>query len=298
MPRNNSTNLAIARLAQIESTLIGSEFLAPVARGGGVAMKLAGVRCALRIDEPREFTGWGVFRATSYTSATLVRDATARESRQYLRLFPPTRLVVCGRRGGVVEALPANADGDRMQINGWVDVQLPIDVDLFDTIISRFDGGVFWFDHVDPRTDPAAAAYLRQRWIAMTPPEFLDRPALTAGQRAAYAHAYDRRQAAIRAAEAQQGELRLTRALTHGGATLHDFAEARDSYRVTYTVDGRRHVSVVDKQNLTVQSAGICLSGEDRKFDLESLVGVLREGTSRRWPRALTLVPSPFKGEG
>jgi hypothetical protein len=281
MPRNSSTNLAIARLAQIEASLIGSEFLAPVVRGGRVAVKLAGIRCALTVDEPRDFAGWGVLRATSYTSAVLVREATARESRQYLRLFPPTRLIVCGRRGGVVEALRANGGDDRVEAHGRVDVQLPLDVDLFDTIIVRFDGGVFWFDHVDPRADPAAAAYLRQRWIAMTPPELLDRPGLTAGQRAAFADAYDRRQASIRAAEAQQSELRLTRALAHGGATLHDFTDARDSYRVTYTVDGRRHVSVVDKRNLTVQSTGICLSGEDQKFDLESLVGVLREGTSR-----------------
>jgi hypothetical protein len=266
------------KLANAESSLLASEFLAPAVRGSKVTVLIAGVRCAMTIAEPRDFAGWGVFRATSYTSAVLVREASARESRQYLRLFPPTRLVVCGRRGGVVEALPANGGDDRVEIGGRVDIQLPTDVDLFDTIIARFDGGVFWFDHTDPRVDPAAAAYLRQRWIAMTPPELLDRPGLTAGQRAAYADAYDRRQAAIRAAEAQQGELRLTRALTHGGATLRDFAEARDLYRVTYTVDGRRHVSVVDKQNLTVQSAGICLSGEDRKFDLESLVGVLREG--------------------
>ena len=72
--------------------------------------------------------------------------------------------------------------------------------------------------------------------------------------------------------------LRLRDNLSHAGARLVDYLERTDSFRVTYLVDGQQYTSSVDKRDLTVQSAGICLDGTDRNFDLASLVGVLREG--------------------
>jgi hypothetical protein len=273
---------ALQRLAGAESAFLASDFLAPVVRGGGgVTVQIAGVRFTMTI-EPRDFGGWGVFRPVSPVEARLVQRATQAQRRQYIELFPAVRLVVCDRANDHrIHALLANVTDDRFQIDGQVSVHLVDDVDLFDTIVARFDGGRFWFDCVDARTDPAAAAYLRECWLADVPANKLGRAGLTAGQREAYRVLYDRRAAARRAAESQRGELRLKRALAHAGAAMHDFSEASDLFRVTYTVDGRRHVSVVDKKDLTVQSAGICLSGEDRKFDLASLVGVLREGPRR-----------------
>jgi hypothetical protein len=54
--------------------------------------------------------------------------------------------------------------------------------------------------------------------------------------------------------------------------------ERGDGVRVRYRVHGHEYISSVDKDDLSVQLAGICLSGEDQKFDLSSLVGVLHEG--------------------
>ena len=50
------------------------------------------------------------------------------------------------------------------------------------------------------------------------------------------------------------------------GTELREYRGAGDVYRVSYEVDGRRHTSVVAQDDLSVQVAGICLSGEDHSF--------------------------------
>jgi hypothetical protein len=126
---------------------------------------------------------------------------------------------------------------------------------------------------MDARADPSAAAYLRQALAAMTPPDRLKRRGLSVEERAAYGVVFARRQEQMR----DRTEDRLRDALDHAGAELAGYVERTDDLRVEYLVDGERHVSVVDKGDLSLQLAGICLSGEDRQFDLSSLVGVLRE---------------------
>ena len=63
---------AIDQLAKAESEFIGSEFLAPVLRGAGVEVRIAGVRCRLAVS-PNNFEGWGIFQARSHTQAKFLR---------------------------------------------------------------------------------------------------------------------------------------------------------------------------------------------------------------------------------
>ncbi len=275
----------LKNLAAAENAFVDIEFLAPVLRGSGVAVKIAGVRCNVAIDPP-DFQGWGVFRADSLTSAALLREATPTQRRNYLRLLPSVRLIVCGGKASTAMALPANPSDTRFYFAGPVFVQLCPKIDLFTTIMCRFYAAQFWFDSLDSRTDPAAAAYLRRELTNMTEPKNLSRRGVTRGERFAYAFEFSRRASAILADRRHRADVRLKQALAHAGAILTDFSEDHDLFRVAYLVDGRRHLSNVRKDDLTVQSAGICLAGQDRNFDLASLVGVLREGDSMsRFPR-------------
>jgi hypothetical protein len=270
---------AMKRLAQAEAAFLSAEFLAPVVRGRGVQVRIAGVRCSLHVA-PASFNGWGVFRPQSHSAAKLVRSASARERKRYLSLFPAVRLVVCAVMSGRVRGVADNPADPRFELTAPVVANLAEGIDGFDTIVARFDGGQFWFDEVDSRADPAIAAYLRGRLADLADPATVDRPGMGAGQRLAYAVAHARHVAAVEADEAVSATRRLNAALGHAGAALRDFSDLGDSFRVTYTVDGQRHTSIVGKDDLTVRSAGICLSGLDEQFDLNSLVGVLRESGS------------------
>jgi len=159
-----------------------------------------------------------------------------------------------------------------------VRVHLATGVELFQRIVARFDGAHFWFQEVDRRRSPAIAAYLRETLSAETPPGDLHKPTLTAEEREAYRLAYQ----AIEAARRDRIEVRLVDALTHAGAELASYIEREDAYTVAFSVDGQTHRSTVHKDDLTVLVAGICLAGHDRRFDLQSLVGVIREGARNR----------------
>lgn len=268
---------ALARLAAAEAHFLGREFLAPVVRRGEVNVRLAGVVCRFEVKPPG-FEGWGVFRPESLVVAGLVRPATLAERRDYLRLLPPAALILCGREGRRWYGLAAREAGPRVRVEGPAPVDFVEEGRAFDTVIGRFDGGRFLYERPDLARDPGAPAYLRARLDRLAPPESLDRPGLTGPERDAYDRLY---QARLRDAEQfRRGhdELRLRRALRHAGARLVDFVDRDDSFRVTFEVDGRRHVSAVSRRDLTVQVAGICLSGQDRRFDLQSLVGVIRLG--------------------
>lgn len=267
---------ALNRLAAAEERFLASEFLAPVIRGGQVQVRIAGVICSLRI-RPSDFEGWGVFRPTSHSEAALVRPAKLAERHRYLELFPLVRLILTDSLDGDWFAVPAHAADSRFKIEGMIPVRLIEDAQLFETIESQFDGVQFWYAGADTRHDPAIAAYLRQQLELLTPPERIHRSGLTAEERAAYALNYWPRYEATEGARRSREEHRLRGALEHAGAELKGYVERNDVYTVTYEVDGQRHVSAVAKKDLSVQVAGICLSGEDQNFDLQSLVGVIRE---------------------
>ena len=275
------------RLEAAEQRFTGSLFLAPLIGAGRVSVRIAGVICRIQVTRglPEGFRGVALLRALSTSQAEFARPAGLAERAAYLALFPAVELILLQRSREEWLALPAHTGDRRFQIPGAVPLLLAEEgLEPFETIAARFDGSHFWYERRSLTRDPALGAYLRDQFARIQPsdqlpppPERLHKRGLSVEERRAYATLRE----ALRFALRNQVEERLAGALAHGGASLLGYTEREGTYVVNYEVDGHKHTSLVRPNDLTILTSGICLSGQDQRFDLASLVGVLREGSDR-----------------
>jgi hypothetical protein len=266
------------KLATAENNFFSSQLFSPVLKGKPIRVRIAGILVTLEVVKPKNFEGWGVFSPVNYKTARFIREPNMAEKEQYFRLFPALRLILCRNANNQWGGVPANQADTRFKIQGVVPIQLISEVQMFDHVKARFDGANIWFEQIDPRANPRTAIYLRECVIKFFEPKKLELPGLTQEDRDAYQIAYGIALAADIEAKRDKQEERIKDALTRAGANYKSYIERKDTYTIEYTVDGAQHRSVVKKDTLAIESAGICLAGTDRNFDLQSLVGVIRQG--------------------
>jgi hypothetical protein len=308
MNKRRDVKKLIESVAREERTVAETRFVAPCVPGGKVRVRVAGLVREYAPDPP-SFEGWGIFLAADDTTVMLDEEADLPLVDRYLGLLgKPMRFVLAAAvRGRTWIAYPANVSDARQR--GVSDrpmlVRLVSGAAQFEVILARSDGAAWWFEAADGAADPILAERLRDAARDGASVETVRLPGLTPEMRTAYtlslvgARGLDekrrhRRQHQSRgdfethadellaAARVRENpEARLGAALRTGGGRLVDYRDGSDETWVVEWVagDGERHVSVVTKSDLTVASSGICLSGRDRDFDLQSLVGVVE----RRW---------------
>ncbi|HEX8748130.1 MAG TPA: hypothetical protein VF717_13085 [Pyrinomonadaceae bacterium] len=275
----------LKRVAAEEEAFRSRLFLAPRVRGGRVRARVSGLVHSF-IVSPREFEGWGIFRPRSEREAQVVEEACLERISEYLRPFPVARLRLCYRlRGGAWLACPAD---ESRALSPSLDAE-PLVLHLvrdgreFEQVLARSVNGLWWFEELDRRASPTEAESLRQALRDRIAPAELKLKALTPGMRVCYGLAYghealarERRFCRAQAAFRGTDESRLRAALRFGGGELRSFQDRGEFWLVEWLSRNRvLHTSGIARHDLTVISAGICLSGEDEKFDLQSLVGVV-----------------------
>jgi hypothetical protein len=222
-------------------------------------------------------TGWYICQMLDARRAALVDVAQPWQRGAYLALWPALRLVLveplCGDDWVALAFNPADAT-QRFAISGPLVVRLVEGGQPFERVIGRVEGAAVWYDELDRRADPATAELLRDALAAGHALPSIG--GLGVGERASYALLIERRNAAAAAREAARAERRLRDALTVGGARLIGYEAGQDVLRVTWERDDQRSVTLVNA-DFDVVSAGVCLSGEDQRFDLASIIGVVRD---------------------
>ena len=288
-------------ISRQEEQLRATEFLAPCVRGGQVRAKVAGLVYTFQPD-PRNFEGWGIFVPLDDKIAGVSETADLPIISEYLRLLAPLRVrLVQPLQGQTWLAYPVNESDmrQRFAVAKPVAVHLVTEAKPFEQIVARSDGKTFWFEEVDRRADPEFADELNAALQNALSRDDVTFKGITPEMRVAYDLATQqaserfRHRRQQRDAERggqfadfrdrgdlqQQGDAeRLQDALSVGGGQLADFHDRGDFWLVEWqTRDGQHHTSAIAKHDLTVISAGICLSGQDRDFDLQSLVGVVEQ---------------------
>ena len=264
------------KLAAKEREFFQSEFLSPVMKNQKVKVRIEGIIMEFSV-RPKDYQGWGVFKTFDRENAEFVREATRLEKKEYLSLLPSFQFVIC-KQGKRTLGFPTNQNDSRLKVSGLVPILLPEEVRLFHSVVAKYDGHNFWFEKRDSRRSVRISNSLRDSLAEEVKPDDLEVSGITPEESAAYRFAYDFEVESKR----DRQEEKIRDALTRAGAEYRSYVERGATYTVEYSVDGERHRSTIDKDTLQVKSAGICLNGTDKNFDLQSLVTVVREAQDRR----------------
>lgn len=264
----------LKQLSAMEREWRSTEFIAPCVAGGKIRVKISGLVSTLKI-EPRDFQGWGIFQAVDDSNAVLITAADPLEIEQYLEQFIAIRFhLAYPLTGQTWLAYPVN-EGDAKKRLGKVQptpIYLVTEGRAFEQIVTRFDGNCCWFAEIDRRSNPETAEQLQLALQQRLEPEELKLKGITPELRTVYSLAWQQ------IPEVASEQKRLEKALKKGGGELKQYQDRGDYWTVEWkTGDGEEHWSAIAKSDLTVISAGICLSGRDRDFDLQSLVGVIEQ---------------------
>lgn len=260
---------------ELEDKFLNSTFLAPVM--GEVTVRISGLSYKLDVN-PSGFEGWALLKPKDFTTATVTGDPQPHQIYEYLENFPMLRCILLRKiRGKTWVSLPYNLSDSmqRFRIRKPFLVHLVERGDVFDHIKAAHDGTSFWFESVDAGTSLQNIEKMREGITRQQ--EEIRLKDMTREERMAYSFVLS----TVREELVGKEERRIKDALNRGGAELSSYTEAEGGYVVKWKFDGEEFTTVVRKEDLTVVSSGICLSGKDRLFDLTSIVGVMEEHSRR-----------------
>lgn len=151
-------------IANAESQLQASEFIAPCLPNEKVAAKLNGLLYQFT-PEPIDYEGWGIFLPEGPQRATLVGEAEVSMVANFLRPLSKVRLLLAKQLVGKSWlAVPSDdVSAHKLLKCKEIVVHLVREGDRFDQINARIDTNQkIWFEEIDPLAEPQHGDYLRR----------------------------------------------------------------------------------------------------------------------------------------
>ncbi len=293
----------LQQLEAQEKLLNDTEFIAPCVQNGSVKTSVSQIIYTFK-TQPENFEGWGIFKPINNQIAEFIDEPNLPKISRYLELLKPLRLRLAYHlQGQSWLGYPINESDMQQRFKNVkpVIVHLVTEGAIFEPIIARFDGGNFWFEDLDRKAEIQSTIILNKQLKLETLPDNLKFSGLTPEMLTVYDLAWQQTETGKKQREIRQkvrGEKKISKAekrrenkaifqrpeellenaLKQGGGRLENYRDRGDFWQVEWrTSDGDLHSSAINKNDLTVISSGICLSGRDQDFDLQSLVGVIEK---------------------
>jgi hypothetical protein len=262
----------IKRVGEKEAAV--QEFVSPIFFNEYVVTKIEGIVYKFKISQKNP--GWYKIRSIDRKSAKTIEQADLSEIDSYLKFLAKIRIILIMKKNNIYYGIPEKLNNLGFAFEEMIPIYLTDDsVQDFDRIIGRFDGANFWYHQIDYSNDISKATYLREQLLKVKEPKKICYSGLTIEEKLAYALRVTLDKKLI----IDKKKATLKDDVEHAGGEFVKFTEKSDHFSVTYIVDGHQYTSHVSKnESHSVITAGICLSGEDRKYDLKSLITVMREG--------------------
>lgn len=274
-------NDLLNKLAKQERDFLNEDIFAPYVKGGScIRVKINGVVYQLKTPKLKK-DGFGVFRAKDPNNAKLNRDAESYEISSYLEILPKVGVILVAKINDRWLAYPVNGTSFKQRFGvepKLFSVLVADNVEILDTALARFDGANFWFDSAT-FTDGADRRLALRESIQAFNYGLPNQHGLSPEE----VEAFKLAAAFHKEANVPPIERRLNDELNKAGATMDKYIERGKNIEVQWrdTLTKKTYTSVLKADDLSIVTAGICLSGGDKKFDMQSLVGVVREGEAR-----------------
>ncbi len=222
-------------------------------------------------------SGIGRFKPTNALSAVYVSEAEFDERIIYMESLPVLNVILSYQndKGWIAVPHDTRLAKSKFGIEGPVIVHNVSDAQAFDTIKVRYDGNNFWYEDFASFADLIKSQEMRTAFSMYAQKKEVRIPKTTPEDSTAFELAKKSWEFFVK----NSTENRIKELLENGGAKLGSYVVRGDNIEIKWkSSSGSKYNSVVKKDTFDVITSGICLSGQDSKFHLKDLPGVIETG--------------------